>query len=119
MKRILHTSIILKSLLVLTLILVSHNFVYSYTGNNTQVKVVKCYPNPATSIVNFEFLSEVEKNSIIQIYSFSGKKITDLPVNGSKITVILDNSYYRGIYVFQLRDKNGKVIETGKFQVVR
>lgn len=26
---------------------------------------------------------------------------------------------YRGIYIFQLRDKYGKVIDSGKFQVVR
>lgn len=104
---------------MLTLILVSHNFVFSTIGNYTQVKVVKCYPNPATSIVNFEFPDGVEKNCAIQIYSFSGKKITEIPTNGSKITVTLDNNYYRGIYVFRLSDKNGKIIETGKFQVVK
>ena len=119
MKRILHRSIVIKSLLVLTLILASHNFVFSYSGNNTQVKVVKCYPNPATSIVNFEFSDKIDKNSVIQIYSFSGKKITEIPTNGNKITVTLDNNYYRGIYVFRLSDKNGKIIETGKFQVVK
>ena len=93
----------------------SINYAYS-----TQVKVVKCYPNPATSIINFEFPSGVEKNSTIQIYSFSGKKITEVSANSSKITVLLDdNNYYRGIYVFRLVDKNGKIVETGKFQVVR
>lgn len=118
MKRILHTSFLTKFVVILALALVSVNFAYS--GNNTQVKVVKCYPNPATSIINFEFPVGVEKNSTIQIYSFSGKKITEVPVNGNKITITLDNSsYYRGVYVFRLQDKSGKIVETGKFQVVR
>ena len=27
------------------------------------------------------------------------------------------NDFYRGIYIFQLKDKNGKVVDSGKFQV--
>ncbi len=27
--------------------------------------------------------------------------------------------FYRGIYVYQLRDKEGNIIESGKFQVVK
>jgi hypothetical protein len=118
MKKILHTSFLTKFVVILALTLVSVSLVYS--GNNTQVKVVKCYPNPATSVINFEFPAGVEKNSVIQIYSFSGKKITEVPANGNKITVMLDNSsYYRGVYVFRLQDKSGRIVETGKFQVVR
>jgi len=32
-------------------------------------------------------------------------------------TVINLNDFFRGVYVFQLTDRNGKVIESGKFQV--
>ncbi|WP_158638326.1 T9SS type A sorting domain-containing protein [Panacibacter ginsenosidivorans] len=85
----------------------------------TQIKIVKCYPNPATSVINFEFQSGADRNAVLQIYSFSGKKMKDIPVSLGKVSVILDNEYYRGIYVFQLRDKNGNIIETGKFQVVK
>jgi len=98
MKRILHTSFLTKFVVILALALVSVNFVYS--GNNTQVKVVKCYPNPATSVINFEFPVGIEKNLSIQIYSFSRKKITEVPVNGSKITITLDNSSYYLAYTF-------------------
>jgi hypothetical protein len=47
-----------------------------------------------------------------------GKKMQELPVNTNKITISLD-SYYRGIYIFQVRDKNGDIIESGKFQVIK
>jgi hypothetical protein len=29
------------------------------------------------------------------------------------------SQYFRGIYIFQLRDKTGKVVEAGRFQVSR
>jgi hypothetical protein len=32
-------------------------------------------------------------------------------------TIVNLNDFYRGIYIFQLRDRNGKVIDSGKFQV--
>lgn len=113
MNRNLHISFTKKSVLTLVIILMSFNSVFS------QTKIVKCYPNPATAVINFEFKSGKDKNSQLQIYSFTGKKMTDLAVNSGKITVLLDNEYYRGVYIFQLRDKNGRIIETGKFQVVR
>ena len=29
------------------------------------------------------------------------------------------NDFYRGIYIFQLRDQNGIVVDSGKFQVIK
>jgi gamma-glutamylcyclotransferase (GGCT)/AIG2-like uncharacterized protein YtfP len=40
-------------------------------------------------------------------------------VQDTKITVQLDENYYRGIYVYQLRDIAGRLIESGKFQVIK
>lgn len=117
MNRILHTSILTKRLLTFIIILVMSSTLSFATG--TQVKIIKCYPNPATSVINFEFQNGGDKNAILQIYSFSGKKMKDVSLASGKATVLLDNDYYRGIYVYQLRDKNGKIIETGKFQVVK
>lgn len=113
MNRNLHTSFIVKFLLSFIIVMMSITSAFS------QTKTVKCYPNPATAVINFEFKTGKDKNTQLQIYSFTGKKMTDLAVTSGKITVILDNDYYRGVYIFQLRDRNGKIIETGKFQVVR
>lgn len=81
-------------------------------------QVVKCYPNPATSFVNFEFPKNIDKSSTLLVFSFVGKKMTEMPVSSNKITITLDD-YYRGLYVFQLRDKGGNIIESGKFSVVK
>lgn len=113
MNKNLHILFIKKPVLTLIIILMSLYSAFS------QVKIVKAYPNPATSVINFEFQKIADKNAVLQIYSFSGKKMADINVSGGKVSIALDNEYYRGIYVFQLRDKNGKIIETGKFQVVK
>lgn len=82
------------------------------------VQVVKCYPNPATSFVNFEFSKVIDKTNSLLVFSFVGKKMAEIPVNNNKLTITL-NDYYRGVYVFQLRDKGGNIIECGKFSVVK
>ncbi len=95
-------------------------------GNNTgvlfsdgQVKITRFYPNPASSFINFEFQKNLEKGYTLQLYSFIGNKVSEIQLNGSnKITIPLDG-FFRGIYLFQLRDKSGKMIESGKFQVVK
>ena len=92
----------------------------SNSSYDLQVKTVKCYPNPAVSFVNFEFSPQViSKNYSLQVYSFTGKKMYDANITNVKITLSLTNDFYRGIYVYQLRDKSGRILETGKFQVTK
>lgn len=83
------------------------------------IKVAKVYPNPATSYINFEFDGPTnDEGYTLVIYSFIGKKIQDNKVNSKKVTISLTN-FYRGIYIFQVVDKDGHVVESGKFQVVK
>ncbi len=35
-----------------------------------------------------------------------------------KINIDLTD-FYRGVYIYQLRDRTGKIIDSGKFQVVK
>ena len=79
---------------------------------------VKFYPNPAVSFINFEFEKDYNKSYTLYIYSFIGKKVVELKFNELKITVPL-NDFYRGVYIFQFRNKQGTVVESGKFQVVK
>ncbi len=116
MKKIVHKSFLKKIFLTL-IIVMGIGFVYAQRP--TQVKIIKCYPNPASSVINFDFTINVDKTYSLQIYSFSGKKMTNLSAASSKVSVMLDNDFYRGIYIYQLRDKTGRIIETGKFQVVK
>ncbi|HEX5150184.1 MAG TPA: T9SS type A sorting domain-containing protein [Parafilimonas sp.] len=92
----------------------------NFRGRYIQAKTIKCYPNPAVSFVNFEFpASYVSKNNLLQVYSFTGKKMYETNITTAKATITFSNQYYRGIYLYQLQDKEGKVLETGKFQVNR
>src|SRR5450432_1254030 len=74
---------------------------------------VKFYPNPATSVINFDFLKDNDKLYSFQIFNFLGKKVYDSSSLNSK-TIVNLTDFTRGIYIFQLKDQNGKVIESGK-----
>lgn len=85
---------------------------------NDVVKTVKFYPNPATSFINFEFSENYNDSYTLVIFNFIGKKVEEQKVTDQKITISLTD-FYRGVYIFQLRDKQGNIIESGKFQVVK
>ena len=87
---------------------------WGQTVNDT--KVVKFYPNPAVSFITFDIQRPVEKGYVIQIYNFLGRQVLTYAVSTNKVTVPLDN-LYRGVYIFQLRDKTGNIVESNKFQV--
>jgi hypothetical protein len=81
-------------------------------------KLVKFYPNPAVSQITFSFERGYDKNLSLQVFNFIGKKVYEIQNVAPKNTVDL-NEFYRGVYIFQLRDKSGKIIESGKFQVAK
>jgi hypothetical protein len=84
----------------------------------TDDPVIRFYPNPATSFVTFDFQSGYDNGYSIQVYSFLGKKVFETKNMGQRTTVNL-NDYNRGVYIYQLRDRTGKMVESGKFQVSR
>ena len=78
------------------------------------VKIVKFYPNPATTSITFE----LPKGSsyTLQIYNFMGKKVYE--IKNTAVSNLIDlNNFTRGVYIFQLRNASGKIVESGKFQV--
>lgn len=79
-------------------------------------RVTKFYPNPAISQITFDLEQTTDKTYSLQVYNFVGKKVLDLPAINQK-TVVNVSDFYRGVYIFQLRDKTGKLIDYGKFQV--
>ncbi len=89
----------------------------SVTQSN--VLVQKFYPNPATQYISFEFDKSVDASYKLEIYSFIGRKMTVQKITSPRITIYFDENYFRGLYVFQLRDASGRIIESGKFQVIR
>ncbi len=81
-----------------------------------QIKIIKSYPNPAISFITFEFQRSYNTGYSIEIYNLPGKRVAVANNLQNKTTVQLQN-FYRGVYLFKLVDRTGKVIESGKFQV--
>jgi hypothetical protein len=87
-------------------------------SGDEDAKYLKFYPNPATTTIAFEFVSDFDKSYSIQIYNFMGKKVYELKATSQIVTLPLDD-FFRGMYIYQLRDGNGAIVESGKFQVVK
>ena len=81
-----------------------------------ELKIVKFYPNPAVSYITFELAKEANKTFTLQIYSFLGRKVKDIPEVADKTTVQLSD-LTRGLYTFQLKDETGRVTDSGIFQI--
>jgi len=82
-------------------------------------RIVKLYPNPATSYITFDLQDNYRKGLSIYIYNgLLGKKMYENANVQEKTTVTL-NDFNRGLYIYHLIDETGKILESGKFQVSR
>ena len=91
------------------------------SNNNTdaQVKFIKTYPNPATTVVNIEFQKGYSRTYSIQILNTLGKKMYLAKFVPSSFAIDLRaEKFYRGVYIYQLLDKTGRIVESGKILVV-
>ncbi len=108
----------LYTIILLTFVTVGSSFVTEHEVTaSVNTKITRVYPNPATSYIIFEFDKSIDRNYSLQIYAFFGKKMTEMRITESKINLTLDDSYMRGLYIYQLLDQTGKIVESGKFQV--
>lgn len=105
-------------ILFLFVLIGSHAFTQVRADVIVERKINKFYPNPASSQITFDFQGGFEKEKSFQIFNFIGKKILELQTITPKTVVDL-TEFYRGFYIFQIRDKNGKIVESGKFQVIK
>ena len=80
--------------------------------------VKKFYPNPATTTINFDFLTGIDKPYRLQLFNFMGRKIYETGTSLQHVVIPL-NGFFRGVYIYQVRDKNGKILDSGKFQVIK
>ncbi len=111
-----------KTLLITSIILLTTVFAQGQSRSTTVTDatgpIVRFYPNPATSFITFDFQKAFESGYSIQVYNFIGKKVHDTK-NMAQRTIVNLNEYNRGVYIYQLRDRTGRMIESGKFQVSR
>ncbi|TCJ14470.1 T9SS type A sorting domain-containing protein [Flaviaesturariibacter flavus] len=83
---------------------------------NEPATVLRFFPNPAVSNITFDFTRNYDKGYTIQVYNFLGRKLYE-SVNVAPRTSVNLADYNRGVYIYQLYDRNGKMVESGKFQV--
>jgi Secretion system C-terminal sorting domain len=98
------------------------SFAQNRTTSNdgtAQVKMINAYPNPATTVVNFAFQKDYNRTYSIQILNSIGKVMYSGKNMPSFLSIDLKaEKFYRGIYIYQLLDRNGIVVESGKILVV-
>ena len=90
----------------------------SATADIVTAKQINFYPNPASSAITFEFTKGYDKSYSLEVFNFMGKRVYQVKNTPSRIAINLDD-FFRGVYIFQLRDKNGVIVQSGKFQVVK
>jgi hypothetical protein len=81
-------------------------------------RIIKFYPNPATSFITFDFKKDYDKGFDLQVYNFVGKIVFEQKSIAPRTTINLGD-YNRGVYIYYLVDRNGKIVESGKFQVAK
>jgi hypothetical protein len=87
--------------------------------NGSVSKQIRCYPNHATTAVFFELKARnPQEPAQLRIYNFLGKKVVDITRLTTSTRIDLNN-FNRGIYIYQLSDARGRVLESGKFHVER
>ena len=83
-----------------------------------EVKSIKFYPNPASTTITFELKEPVERGTVLQVFNFLGRQVLTIPISGNRLSVNVTD-LIKGVYIFQLRTSNGRILETNKFQVSR
>lgn len=86
--------------------------------NPPEHKVIKFYPNPAVSYITFELAKDANKTFTLQIFSFLGRMVKNVPDISEKATIQLGD-LTRGLYTFQVKDETGRTTDSGIFQVMR
>ena len=115
----------MKNISFILIIIIGINFT-SFAQNRSftdeagvKTKFIKSFPNPATTVVNFEFQKGYSRSYSIQVLNSIGKKMFEAKNIPSLLSINLkEEKFYRGIYIYQLIDKNGAVVESGKILVV-
>jgi hypothetical protein len=108
--------LLIASLFLFTAQAQAQNKMISEAGVSRQVSVLRFYPNPATTVITFDFQKNFEKGHSIQIYSMIGRKMLEQTNIADQTTIYLTD-FNRGVYIYKLFDRTGKLVETGKFQV--
>lgn len=76
---------------------------------------VRLYPNPASDVL---FIDTDNAAALVELYSADGRLAASETLTGIHNRIGTEN-LSAGLYVFQVKDRSGKVIERGKFNIGR
>ncbi len=85
-------------------------------GDST-ARVVKVFPNPASYQINIQVQDNNGRQYEFVVYNFMGKPFDLVKISGRYVLNL--DKYTNGIYIYQLRDLQGNVVESGKFNVAK
>jgi hypothetical protein len=92
------------------------NFVtLSINGVPTASASVQVYPNPAKGVL--QLTVEGNESLVWQAYNMQGQKVAFRSFSG-KVTVDI-SSLSAGVYTYRISDNNGKLVQQGKFNVIK
>lgn len=77
-------------------------------------QLVKVYPNPANTYVNISVTNE--DAMFVDVYDITGKKLASSVIDDNKVRINTE-SFNDGLYLYSIKDKDKKVIATGKLNV--
>jgi hypothetical protein len=111
---------LLKYSFIILIILFGLNFTSSAQIKSTdpEAKLVSLYPSPATTVISFDFQNSADNSYDLLLFNFMGKQVYETKITGPHLDISLTD-FYRGIYIYQLRDGDGRILESGKFQVLK
>jgi hypothetical protein len=111
---------LLKKLLLIIIILFGLNFTSSaqIKPSDPEVKYVNFYPSPATTVISFDFQYSAYDSYSLLIFNFMGKKVYEAKITSGHLDISLTD-FYRGVYIYQVRDVDSRILESGKFQVIK
>ena len=77
---------------------------------------VNVYPSPATTEVNFQISSLSTPIIRADIYDITGQKVNSYGIRNNFLSMSTQG-YAAGLYFYQLYDKNGSLLKSGKFSI--
>jgi hypothetical protein len=72
------------------------------------------YPNPCTTQITFKYNTESAKH--ISVFDITGRQVTETTMENGSVS-LNTSAYAKGIYLFQVNDKSGNMLDRGKFLV--
>jgi hypothetical protein len=77
---------------------------------------VKLYPNPVINMLQVEYRVGIQRELTLKVYDMSGREVMERKQlkSGDQVNM---RGLLRGVYQYQLLDKVGKLITSGKIMI--